>query len=96
MFFLDADEDQALFILMESSGERTVVSLCLTTQTSDTNVLLYHDPPYSGHLGVSCTLDLLTRHFWWPDLYAQVKDFVMHCDICQRTKPHREKTPGLL
>ena len=34
-------QDTALLIVMESSGERTVVSLCLTTQTSDTNALLF-------------------------------------------------------
>ena len=59
-------------------------------------IALHHDPPYSRHLGIPRTLALLTRHFWWPGIYAQVKELVTLCDTCQRTKTLRERAPGLL
>ena len=49
-----------------------------------------------GHLGVTRTVELITRHHWWPGLYNQVKEYVLHCDICQRTMVLHEKVPGLL
>ena len=59
-------------------------------------IQLHHDSPYSGHLGVQRTIDLITRFYWWPGIYSDVKDFVIHCDICQRTKVPTQRLPGLL
>ena len=28
----------------------------------------FHDPPVYGHPGISCTIDLVERHYWWPGL----------------------------
>jgi Integrase zinc binding domain/Chromo (CHRromatin Organisation MOdifier) domain len=47
---------------------------------------LYHDHHLAGHPGISKTLDLLTRDYWW----LTVKDFVMSyikgCAVCQSSK----------
>ena len=31
-----------------------------------------HDSPYSGHLDTNKTFKLVTRHYWWPGVTAQV------------------------
>ena len=55
-----------------------------------------HDAPYSGHVGVTKTIKLVERFFWWPGMQKDVTRYVTHCPICQRDKPRNTKTPGLL
>ena len=55
-----------------------------------------HDPPLSGHVGISKTRQSVTRDFWWPTLSEDVKAFVNTCDVCQRDKPRRLGKSGLL
>ena len=67
-----------------------------TDRLRDEIIRLHHDPPYAGHLGVDRTLSVISRHFWWPGIYTQVKSYVIHCDICQRIKVPTQKYAGLL
>lgn len=39
-----------------------------------------------GHPGVHKTITYLKQFYYWRDMQAQVKDFVVHCDTCQRVK----------
>ena len=59
-------------------------------------ISLHHDTPYAGHLGLKRTLDLVSRHFLWPGVHVDVKEYVTLCDICQRTKVSTQKPLGLL
>ena len=59
-------------------------------------IRLHHDLPYSGHLGRDRTLDLISRHYWWPGIYTDVSHYANHCDQCQRNKVPAQKLPGLL
>ena len=43
-----------------------------------------HDIPAAGHLGVAKTKDRLLRHFYWPSINKDVKEFGRSCDVCQR------------
>jgi len=43
-----------------------------------------HDIPAAGHLGVAKTKDRLLRHFYWPSINKDVKEFCRSCDVCQR------------
>lgn len=43
-----------------------------------------HDIPAAGHLGTQKTLDRLRRHFWWPLVNSDVREYCRTCDICQR------------
>lgn len=45
-----------------------------------------HDLPVSAHGGVSKTLDLVRRHFYWPGLVHDVREYIRSCDICKATK----------
>ncbi|CAL1290941.1 unnamed protein product [Larinioides sclopetarius] len=45
----------------------------------------------SGHLGVLKTKDRLLRHFFWPNCYRDIEEFVKTCDPCQRVGKTTDK-----
>jgi Integrase zinc binding domain len=47
---------------------------------------LYHDHRLAGHPGISKTLDLLTRDYWWPTVKDFVTSYVKGCVVCQSSK----------
>ena len=55
-----------------------------------------HDFPAAGHFGFNKTLELISRDFWWPQMWKDVKEFVLSCDICSRSKTPRHRPYGLL
>ncbi|TFY63254.1 hypothetical protein EVJ58_g3352, partial [Rhodofomes roseus] len=46
-----------------------------------------HDAPTAGHPGRNGTLELVSRHYWWPGMAKFVEKYVAGCDRCQRYKP---------
>ena len=42
-----------------------------------------HCVPYSGHPGSVRTLDLVKQNFYWKQMNQDVRDFVIHCPVCQ-------------
>ena len=56
----------------------------------------FHDCPTAGHWGTKRTLDLLQRHFYWPELETDVKEWVSTCPQCQGKAVHRHKPYGQL
>jgi hypothetical protein len=55
-----------------------------------------HDTPTSGHLGATKTIDLVKRHFYWPNMDREIQRYVMSCDACQANKPSSQLPMGLL
>ena len=55
-----------------------------------------HDPPFAGHLGIDKTHELVSRHFYWPDMSADVRAYVQSCVSCQRNKATNKRPAGLL
>ena len=55
-----------------------------------------HDFLVVGHFGYNKTLELISRDFWWPQMWKSVKDFVQSCDICSRSKIPRHRPYRLL
>ena len=45
-----------------------------------------HDSPLAGHFGISKTMQLITRTYWWPQIRKDVRNFIRSCDICFRSK----------
>ena len=48
-----------------------------------------HNFPAAGHFGFNKTLELISRDFWWSQIWKDVKEFVISCDICSRFKTLR-------
>ena len=55
-----------------------------------------HCVPYSGHPGYVRTLDLAKQHFYWKQMSQDVRDFVIHCPVCQTEKSSHQKPTGML
>jgi hypothetical protein len=47
----------------------------------------FHDKVSSGHTGTSRTVELVSRHYWWPGMLLDISDYVKSCISCQRSKP---------
>ena len=41
-------------------------------------------------------MELISRDFWWPQMWKSVKEYVTTCDICSRSKIPRHRPYGLL
>ena len=63
---------------------------------STSSVQSRHDFPSAGHFGFNKTMELISRDFWWPQMWKSVKEFVTTCDICSRSKIPRHRPYGLL
>jgi len=57
---------------------------------------LHHDFLSAGHFGVSKTVDMIKRAFYWPSMYSDVYKFVRSCPICCKSKVPKHKPYGLL
>jgi hypothetical protein len=55
-----------------------------------------HDSPSAGHFGYNKTMELISRDFWWPQMWKTVKDYVTTCDTCSRSKIPRHQPYELL
>jgi hypothetical protein len=55
-----------------------------------------HDFLAIGHFGFNKTIKLISRDFWWPQMWKSVKDYVTTCDICSYSKVPRHRPNGLL
>ncbi|KAJ9513875.1 hypothetical protein QJQ45_020951 [Haematococcus lacustris] len=55
-----------------------------------------HDAAYSGHSGITKTLQRLRAVFWWSTMREDVRHYVANCDACQHNKAATQKPGGLL
>ncbi|KAJ9533777.1 hypothetical protein QJQ45_026860 [Haematococcus lacustris] len=55
-----------------------------------------HDTRSAGHLGMTKTLEQVTRWFTWPSVSENVKSYVRSCHSCQVNKSSAKKPAGLL
>jgi hypothetical protein len=71
-----------LYIPPDTALRRDIVKSC-------------HDAPTAGHPGQSRTLELVSRHYWWPRVRNFVTEYVSGCDTCQRNKAGVHQNVGL-
>ncbi|KAJ9519233.1 hypothetical protein QJQ45_017889 [Haematococcus lacustris] len=55
-----------------------------------------HDTRSAGHLGMTKTLEQVTRWFTWPGVSEDVKSYVRSCHSCKVNKSSAKKPAGLL
>jgi len=54
-----------------------------------------HDVPLAGHMGIARTIDLLSRHYYWPNMNEDVKRFIKSCLSCQTNKGSNQFESGM-
>jgi len=55
----------------------------------------FHDAAFAGHLGAFKTYRKVAANFWWPQMRAEIFQYVRRCDLCQRAKPAQNTLVGL-
>lgn len=55
-----------------------------------------HTSRFSCHPGAGRTIALLRRHFWWPTLERDTKEYISACTICARGKSSNQPPAGHL
>ncbi len=65
----------------EDIGELTQV--VVPSKFREPLVLLAHEGPMAGHLGIRKTVARLRRNFWWPGMAACVATVLRCCHTCQ-------------
>ena len=51
----------------------------------------HHDHVLAGHLGQNKTLELIRRHYTWPNIRDDIQKFCKSCITCMRSKPQRHR-----
>jgi transposase InsO family protein len=59
-------------------------------------VELYHDSPFTGHLGVAGTMNLVGRGYQWKGMQQYIRDYVTGCQVCIRAKKRNSRRHGTL
>jgi hypothetical protein len=56
----------------------------------------HHDTPVHGHPGISKTIQLTERLYWWPKMRIDITEYVKGCADCQRHKVNTRLTKAPL
>lgn len=93
-------DEEAIDLVQRKQGEkkngivyvsdRAFVPVGLRTRI----IAAHHDGAHAGHRGVQTTMERIKRSFIWPDLEADVREFVGRCETCQTTKANNIKPLG--
>ncbi|QRV83894.1 Retrotransposable element Tf2 protein [Ceratobasidium sp. AG-Ba] len=82
-------DDESLTTLIESTKKKEDLPPSIRKQYDNTNG---RKISYAGHQGQARTLELISRYYW-PAMKQQVNRFVETCEICQRSKGHKQYAP---
>lgn len=79
-----------LLLFLQPGGDFT--RICVHDVKTPENLRLsiigdHHDAITSGHLGIAKTTNIVCRHFYWPHMTKDIKDYVRSCMQCQLNKP---------
>ena len=56
----------------------------------------HHDHVLAGHLGQNKTLELIRRHYTWPNICDDIQKFCKSYVTCMRSKPQHHRSYGSL
>lgn len=67
-----------------ANEEWTVVHQVVLPKYYHRDILkMAHDIPMSGHMGIRKTQSRIMKHFYWPGIHNDVKNYVKACHTCQ-------------
>jgi hypothetical protein len=70
----------------------------VTGDTKDKRHIIqsHHDTPVHGHPGISKTIQLTERLYWWPKMRLDITEYVKGCAECQQHKVNTRPTKASL
>ena len=73
----------------DSEDIRSVEQLVLPLQCRSTVLMLAHDIPAAGHLGINKTKDRVLQRYNWPGVFRDVANHCRTCEVCHRVQGKR-------
>ncbi|CAB4418579.1 unnamed protein product [Rhizophagus irregularis] len=56
-------------------------------------LFMFHNDPTAAHFSVDTMFDKLQSRYYWPQMYNDIRSYVMSCDSCQRRGKQKTKLP---
>ncbi|GBC32235.1 DDE-type integrase/transposase/recombinase [Rhizophagus irregularis DAOM 181602=DAOM 197198] len=54
---------------------------------------MFHNDPTAAHFSVDTMFDKIQSRYYWPQMYNDIRSYVMSCDSCQRRGKQKTKLP---
>ena len=71
--------------------------LCIPKSLQAEIIVEIHDSPVeAAHLGYHKTYNAIASKYYWPHMGKTIKQYVLTCDTCQKSKPKRHSPRGFL
>lgn len=74
-------------VLRRRVGKNNLPRVYIPENIRDMIMYYFHDVDISAHGGITKTYRNISRRFWWPNIFTDVKEYVRSCKICQQHKP---------
>ena len=80
-------DDPSILKVIQMKTSRTPDPAIVVPKALETEILKgTHDSPFTGHLGVTRTLDRIRKRFFWPNMRKTVENYIRQCDTCAKRK----------
>ncbi|GET57624.1 putative integrase core domain protein [Rhizophagus irregularis DAOM 181602=DAOM 197198] len=56
-------------------------------------LFMFHNDPTAAHFSVDTMFDKIQSRYYWPQMYNDIRAYVMSCDSCQRRGKQKTKLP---
>ncbi|GET55706.1 putative integrase core domain protein [Rhizophagus irregularis DAOM 181602=DAOM 197198] len=56
-------------------------------------LFMFHNDPTAAHFSVDTMFDKIQSRYYWPQMYNDIRSYVMSCDSCQRRGKQKTKLP---
>jgi hypothetical protein len=54
---------------------------------------MFHNDPTAAHFATDTMFDKIKNRYYWPQMYDDIKSYVISCDFCQRRGKQKNKQP---
>ena len=84
---------------MRRTGDKQYLNqIVVPTKYRSLLLHLVHEGPLAAHIGINKAKELLLGQFYWPNVFNDVKEFVMSCPACQLVgkKTRKVKAPLII
>lgn len=75
-------------VTVDRPCEDYVWKLWVPSRLTTNTIAKAHEPTTAAHGGFHRTLKRLRELYYWPNMSAQVRDFIKRCEICKGAKPN--------
>jgi hypothetical protein len=56
-------------------------------------LFMFHNDPTAAHFSIDTMFDKIQSRYYWPQMYNDIRSYVISCDSCQRRGKQKTKLP---